>query len=58
MEEYLKKADNSIDDLRNSLLTTDNYIDKYLAFKLQKSIGSTLKDVFHVDKYKALELNT
>ena len=33
VESILQKFSRRVDDLRNSILTTDNYVDKYLGFK-------------------------
>ena len=46
VESMLQKFNTRVDELRNSILTTDNYVDKYLGFKMTKMTIQTLREIF------------
>ena len=46
IENMLMQFNNSIDQVKNSILTTDNYVDKYLGFKMIKNLMETLKEIY------------
>ena len=45
----LQKFNRRVDELRNSILTTDNYVDKYLGFKMTNMTIQTLREIFRDD---------
>lgn len=45
----LKHYNFSIDHIKNSIQTTDNYVDKYLGFKMIKNLMATLKEIYEDD---------
>lgn len=46
----LKHFNNQIDQVKNSILTTDNYVDKYLGFKMIKNLMSTLREIYQEEQ--------
>lgn len=42
----LQQFNYRVDELRNSIITTDNYIDKYLGFQLNKSLIQILREIY------------
>lgn len=46
VESMLQKFNVRVDELRNSIITTDNYVDKYLGFKMTKMTIQTLREIF------------